>query len=52
MIPPALMEQGAYGMNQTVINAQSCAPGQCHPNDAGCAKLAEVVYDGCTGCWD
>ena len=51
MIPPALMEQGAYGMNQTVINAQSCAPGQCHPNDAGCAKLAEVVYDGCTGCW-
>eukprot|EP00041_Stephanoeca_diplocostata_P024206 m.606945 g.606945 ORF g.606945 m.606945 type:complete len:340 (-) comp22474_c2_seq2:273-1292(-) len=101
MIPPALMEQGAYGMNQTIINtvlprlipligaankipvidvykgmggvpapawttelppkcvlnstwppcrwycdAQSCNPGQCHPNDVGCTHLAEVVYDG------
>ena len=113
MIPPPLMQNGAYGMNQTIINtilpqlvpligaanaaggsggvngsaivtsvidvytgmggvaapqwvkemppkcvlnstwppcawycdAQSCAPGQCHPNDIGCAKLAHVVYD-------
>jgi len=107
MVPPALMQQGAYGMNQTIINtifpklvpliaaanadvvtgvvdvysgmggvpapawqtelppkcvlnstwppcrwycdAQSCAPGQCHPNDVGCAHLAEVVYDGIWG---
>ena len=108
MVPPALMQQGAYGMNQTVINtvfpnlvpaifvasvanaslglknlidvykgmggvpapawqtelppkctlnstwapcawycdAQSCAPGQCHPNDVGCKQLAKVVYEG------
>ena len=30
---------------------QSCAPGQCHPNDVGCAHLAQVVYSGCDGCW-
>eukprot|EP00966_Prymnesium_polylepis_P085278 1974230-Prymnesium_polylepis.1 len=99
MIPPPLMQQGAYGMNQTIINTvfprlvpmiaaanadvvrgvvdvykgfggvpapawrtelppkcvlnstwppcrwycdeQSCAPGQCHPNDVGCAHLAQ-----------
>eukprot|EP00756_Hemistasia_phaeocysticola_P005871 Hpha_TRINITY_DN1353_c0_g1::TRINITY_DN1353_c0_g1_i1::g.93359::m.93359 len=104
MIPPPLMQNGAYSMNQTIINtilpqlipliaagnadivrsvidvyigmggipapawqkemppkctldsawppckwycdAQSCAPGQCHPNDVGCARLAQVVYDG------
>jgi len=114
MIPPPLMQNGAYGMNQTIINTilpqlvpligaanaagggggvngsaivtsvidvytgmggvpapawieemppkcvlnstwppcawycdkQSCRPGQCHPNDVGCAKLAQVVYDG------
>ena len=103
MIPPALMQNGAYNMNQTIINtifpqlipliadanagivksvidvytgmggipaprwetelpdkctlnstwapckyycdAQSCNPGQCHPNDVGCAFLAHVVYD-------
>lgn len=107
MIPPPLMENGAYNMNQTIINtiypqlipliatankvgllsvytgmggvpapmwktemppmcnltnfktwppcrwycdAQSCAPGQCHPNDVGCAHLAEVVYGGCRLC--
>ena len=107
MIPPALMQQGAYGMNQTIINTvfpqlipliaaankdtvkglidvykgmggvpapawetklppkcvlnstwqpchwycdeQSCAPGQCHPNDVGCAHLAAVVEDGWLG---
>lgn len=110
MIPPALMQQGAYGMNQTIINTvfprlipiigeahkdqvksvidvytgmggvpapgwktalppkcvlnspwppcrwycdqQSCRPGQCHPNDVGCAHLAEVVYNGCKNCWN
>ena len=31
-------------------DAQSCAPGQCHPNDVGCAHLAEVVYGGCRLC--
>jgi len=104
MIPPPLMQDGAYNMNQTIINTiypqlipligaansdivsgvvdvytgmggvpapawetempdkctldsawapckwycdeQSCNPGQCHPNDVGCAKLAQVVYDG------
>ena len=105
MIPPALMRNGAYSMNQTLINtvfprlipligeankgvvksvidvytgmggvpapawrkelppngctldsawppcawycdAQSCNPGQCHPNDAGCTHLAHVVADG------
>jgi len=104
MVPPPLMQDGAYNMNQTIINtifpqlipmigaansdvvtgvvdvytgmggvpapdwetqmppkcvqnsswppckwycdAQSCHPGQCHPNDVGCAKLAQVVYDG------
>ena len=107
MIPPPLMENGAYNMNQTIINTifpqlvpliatankvglldvytgmggvpapkwesemppkcnltnsktwppcrwycdkQSCAPGQCHPNDVGCAHLAEVVYAGCKDC--
>jgi len=107
MTPPPLMENGAYSMNQTIINtvfprlipliatanadlvhgvidvyagmggvpapawtkempakctlnstwapcpwfcdAQSCAPGQCHPNDSGCAHLSEVVYDGWLG---
>ena len=109
MIPPPLMEDGAYNMNQTIINTifpalipliakanadivksvidvytgmggvpapdwkkemppkctlttgdawppckwycdqQSCSPGQCHPNDVGCAKLAQVVYDGWLG---
>lgn len=107
MIPPPLMQDGAYNMNQTIINtilpqlipliaeankdivksvidvyrgmggvpapawksemppscvlnsswppckwfcdAQSCNPGQCHPNDAGCAHLAQVVYDGWLG---
>jgi hypothetical protein len=107
MIPPPLMENGAYNMNQTLINtifpklipliakansdivksvidvytgmggvpapawktvmppkcvlnspyppcrwycdAQSCNPGQCHPNDVGCTKLAQVVYDGWLG---
>jgi hypothetical protein len=29
---------------------QSCKPGQCHPNDVGCAHLAEVVYAGCKRC--
>ena len=101
MIPPPLMQDGAYEMNQTVINselprllslinrarrrppglidvftafggvadwrdefpasctlnsswpycpwycdAQSCAPGQCHPNDVGCAHLAQIVAKG------
>ena len=107
MIPPPLMENGAYNMNQTIINTifpklipliaranpglvksvidvytgmggvpaprwkaamptkcvlnstwppckwycdeQSCAPGQCHPNDVGCAHLAQVVYEGWFG---
>ena len=107
MIPPALMQNGAYNMNQTIINTvlphlipliaqanahivtsvidvyrgmggvpapqwitelppkctlnstwppckwycdeQSCNPGQCHPNDRGCAHLAQVVYDGWLG---
>lgn len=107
MIPPPLMQDGAYNMNQTIINTifprliplvaqanadivksvidvytgmggvpapewkkklppkctlnstwppcrwfcdeQSCSPGQCHPNDAGCAQLAQVVYDGWLG---
>ena len=107
MIPPPLMQNNAYNMNQTIINtifpqlipliaaanadivtsvidvyrgmggvpapkwktvmpkkctlnstyppcrwycdAQSCSPGQCHPNDVGCAKLAQVVYDGWLG---
>ena len=101
MIPPPLMQQGAYGMNQTIINtvfpklvpliakahspqvksvidvytgmggvpapawttklppkcvlnstwppcawycdAQSCAPGQCHPNDVGSLSLARSL---------
>ena len=104
MVPPPLFQDGAYNMNQTIINTvfprlvpliaqanadvvssvidvytgmggvpapkwrsvmppkctlnsswppckwfcdeQSCSPGQCHPNDDGCARLAQVVYDG------
>lgn len=101
MIPPPLMQQGAYAMNQTIINTvfprlipliyqanngslqglidiysgfggvsnwqsvfpescvlnspwgpcvwycdgQSCAPGQCHPNNVGCTHLAELVKE-------
>ena len=106
MIPPPLMEDGAYNMNQTIINTifpalipliakantdivksvidvytgmggvpapdwkkemppkctlttgdawppckwycdqQSCSPGQCHPNDVGCAKLVAALDNG------
>ena len=50
-LPPKCKLNSTWPPCAWYCDTQSCAPGQCHPNDVGCAHLAEVVYQGCDGCW-
>jgi hypothetical protein len=48
-MPPKCVLNSTWPPCAWYCDKQSCSPGQCHPNDAGCQKLAEVVYDGWQG---
>ncbi len=50
-LPPKCVLNSPWPPCAWYCDKQSCAPGQCHPNDVGCAHLAQVVYSGCDGCW-
>lgn len=49
-MPPMCTLDSTWAPCKWYCDAQSCD--QCHPNDVGCSKLAQVVYDGKWGSGD
>ena len=45
-LPPKCVLNSSWPPCKWYCDTQSCSPGQCHPNDVGCAHLAAVVYNG------